>query len=144
MTFVVDSNGVAAVQPNKQVLREWAEALESGDYSQTDGALSRDGGHCCLGVLCELAAKADVIPSAVQVIERDWDTGEETPSPHYSYLGLESFPPDAVAVWAFGDEETRDPELMFDGDLHPASALNDTLNLSFAEIAKAIRETYDV
>ncbi len=38
----------------KQVIREnveaWCEALESGEYEQTQDALYKDGGYCCLGV----------------------------------------------------------------------------------------------
>jgi hypothetical protein len=40
---------------------KWTAALRSGDYSQTSGLLTRldlNGnviGHCCLGVLCEIA-----------------------------------------------------------------------------------------
>lgn len=33
----------------------WAQALRSGDYVQTSGALRDNVGFCCLGVLCELA-----------------------------------------------------------------------------------------
>lgn len=29
----------------------WIEALKSGKYKQTQGALQRDGKYCCLGVL---------------------------------------------------------------------------------------------
>ncbi len=34
--------------------RQWVEALRSGEYAQCRNALSRDGGYCCLGVLCNV------------------------------------------------------------------------------------------
>lgn len=33
---------------------QWTAALRSGKYSQARGKLIRDGGFCCLGVLCDL------------------------------------------------------------------------------------------
>jgi hypothetical protein len=39
---------------SKEMIREnveaWCDALESGEYEQTKGALYKDGGYCCLGV----------------------------------------------------------------------------------------------
>lgn len=39
---------------NAFVQEKLVEALRSGDYTQTRGALRRLDGHCCLGVLCDL------------------------------------------------------------------------------------------
>lgn len=33
---------------------KWIDALKSGDYDQVEGALQKDDGYCCLGVLCTL------------------------------------------------------------------------------------------
>jgi hypothetical protein len=51
----------------QEVADLWVEALRSGDYEQATGTLakvdSRTGevvGHCCLGVLCEVAIKNGV------------------------------------------------------------------------------------
>lgn len=46
----------------KEVYELWLEALRSGKYKQVDGALkgrldTGKMGFCCLGVLCDLAAK---------------------------------------------------------------------------------------
>jgi hypothetical protein len=38
----------------EDVKDKWVAALRSGNYKQTRGALKKDGGHCCLGVLCEV------------------------------------------------------------------------------------------
>lgn len=55
---------------NSPKLLKWVEALESGDYEQVQGALTvltgdtadelTVEGHCCLGVMCELAIKDGV------------------------------------------------------------------------------------
>lgn len=45
---------------DKEIKAQWLAALRSGEYAQGAGALSRNGLHCCLGVLCELAVEAGV------------------------------------------------------------------------------------
>lgn len=42
----------------KTAMLTWADALESGDFNQARGHLKIDGGHCCLGVLCEITDDA--------------------------------------------------------------------------------------
>ncbi len=37
-----------------QLKQKWIEALRSGKYDQTKGALRTEAGFCCLGVLCEV------------------------------------------------------------------------------------------
>lgn len=34
-------------------IRQWVEALESGEYAQTTGALRKGNNYCCLGVACD-------------------------------------------------------------------------------------------
>lgn len=41
----------------EQVIKRWVKALRSGEYEQTQGELKDNYGFCCLGVLCDLAAK---------------------------------------------------------------------------------------
>jgi hypothetical protein len=54
---------------HKRIIATWLEALKSGEYKQTKGALhtkkGKKEGFCCLGVLCDLAVKAKVIPEPV-------------------------------------------------------------------------------
>lgn len=38
----------------KSEARKWIRALRSGKFKQGQGALCKDGKHCCLGVLCEI------------------------------------------------------------------------------------------
>lgn len=51
---------------NSKVKAQWLAALRSGEYEQGGGALRQGNSFCCLGVLCDLAAKQGVgnwIPS---------------------------------------------------------------------------------
>lgn len=57
---------------NPEVQEQWAEALESGHFKQTQGRLTRVDpetgeveGYCCLGVLCELAFEAGAVTREV-------------------------------------------------------------------------------
>lgn len=49
-----------------QVKAKWIAALKSGNYKQGKGVLAdpKRGEHCCLGVLCELAAAEGLIRKA--------------------------------------------------------------------------------
>ena len=55
---------------NPEIKTQWVTALRSGDYQQGHGILRSsltEGSvpkFCCLGVLCEIAVKANVIPEA--------------------------------------------------------------------------------
>lgn len=40
---------------NRKRIREWVNALRSGEYEQTTGGLKREDAYCCLGVACELS-----------------------------------------------------------------------------------------
>tara|TARA_R110000824_G_scaffold210851_1_gene396704 strand:+ start:183 stop:572 length:390 start_codon:yes stop_codon:yes gene_type:complete len=42
---------------NKEKIQKWVDALRSGVYKQGRRSLCKDEGHCCLGVLCEIAMK---------------------------------------------------------------------------------------
>jgi len=42
------------MKPTKKQIRAWVAALRSGEYSQTNGWLQDDNGHCCLGVACDI------------------------------------------------------------------------------------------
>lgn len=84
-----------------EVKEKWVTALLSGDYAQGHNRLKDgDGGYCCLGVLCDLAAKAGVgrWDEDVFVVGRDAER---------------SVLPQAVVRWAFGmDEHVPDREVV--------------------------------
>ena len=116
-------------------LLEWVEALESGQYEQAREALVRkyreedneDGyvvldkpQYCCLGVACALAESDGVA--------HDWvnkeTEGDYLPEEVMSWLGISSMDP------------------VVDG--HPLSHWNDKEKYSFKQIARLIREKYNL
>lgn len=124
---------------DQEIKRQWVAALRSGDYKQGNGALRERHGdgvsdtYCCLGVLCDIAVKADVISQP--------DLGEaEEPgyTEHFylhGYLGAQSYLPDEVVAWAGLPSENPDIE----GDAATLSELNDE-GASFDDIADLIEE----
>jgi hypothetical protein len=113
---------------NKDNIRKWVEALRSGKYQQTTGALCRDGKYCCLGVACEVA-----IENGVLVVRRG--TGENV----VRYDSREGVLPWAVLEWLGIDE--KDPELGKSQSM-VASDWNDHVRADFTKIADLIEETY--
>jgi hypothetical protein len=133
---------------NQDVQEKWLAALRSGEYKQTGGYLtvtaSNDDkvnpvGHCCLGVLCDLAVKAGV---AVEAIERDtWDGISykvySDPDPDIADRSSAILPA-VVAEWAGVSTSPcvlESPEDDFGVDL---TDLNDARAWDFAQIADAI------
>jgi hypothetical protein len=114
---------------NLQVRAMWAAALRSGDYPQGTGNLRAYGRFCPLGVLCELAVQAGVIPPPTKG-QNIWAYGADHGESRTSYL------PDAVTRWAgLGDD---DPAVLAPGGRFlPLSHLNDA-GMTFAEIADLI------
>jgi hypothetical protein len=45
---------------NKQIAKNWVEALRSGQYEQGKHQLQVGNKFCCLGVLCKIAQKAKI------------------------------------------------------------------------------------
>lgn len=101
------------------VAKAWIKALRSGKYKQITGRLAKDGGFCCLGVLCEQAVKAEVIK------EYDLNMGR-LPKKVQKWAGLSSTMGD-YNITNTGD----DTDLTVDNDVH---------KLSFKDIADIIVE----
>lgn len=116
---------------NPEIKAAWVAALRSGDYKQGGTVLRRRDRYCCLGVLCDLAVKAGVIPEPTPSFTMDLV---------YEY-GAEKDPrflPRAVCDWAALDGcwIQRNPIV---GD-YTATQLNDAQRLNFGEIAELIEE----
>src|SRR4051812_10826866 len=134
------------------VKARWVAALRSGEYAQGRSALrTAVDKYCCLGVLCELAVEAGVIPPAVPSgpvgnpggvgfsVYRYGETAGAGPASKY----YESqYPPYVVAVWAgvnrYGDRHWSETD-----DKAPESlvSLNDT-GVTFDEIADIIEAEF--
>ena len=99
-----------------EIKKLWVDALRSGDYIQGRGGLRGEcNDFCCLGVLCDLHAKAT---------GRKWSHN----GCHYEYLSQMAFLPNEVTEWAGLD--TGRPKLP-DGTL---DTLNDA-EMDFITIA---------
>lgn len=125
----------------------WTDALRGGDYKQTRNMLNRPNvGHCCMGVLCELAVIAGVVESVLE--PGDTSTGyrsaptstdDDQPAEHDTL-------PRAVVKWA--GLGSHDPCVAINSEFYSLSRHNDGGRLkpwevlrkgrSFAEIADAI------
>ena len=108
---------------NPEIKKQWVEALRSGEYKQTQQKLRDDNGFCCLGVLCDLHAKAGL---------GHWDEN----SWYYKckdseFMEAKNYLPNPVIQWAVVDSEN--PSI----NSARLANLNDD-HKSFAEIADLI------
>lgn len=125
---------------NPSVKARWVQALRSGDFKQTTGVLQRlkdmghgetmrPAGHCCLGVLCEIAVQDGVIEKwrDENVILASFDHENKVlPGSVMRWAGLESNDPRIDAGEILGK--------------HSLSHFNDTTKLDFNQIADLIEE----
>lgn len=69
---------------NPEIKKMWVEALRSGEYEQGFGQLRITYPdkvvHCCLGVLCDIARKMNIVDA--------------------DFLGFTTILPDPVSIWA--------------------------------------------
>ena len=118
---------------NQQIKQQWTDALTSGEYKQQrDGQLHTPDGWCCLGVLCNIYSEEKGI---------DWRYmyGVETIHVESELL------PKEVAEWAGFNAKELNPRssdviVKYLARNVPLSTLNDSYQLSFAEIAGLIQE----
>ena len=126
---------------NSEVKEQWTAALRSGEYAQDKNYLRTNEGYCCLGVLCELAVKANVIPEPEQLNRMAVD------GHYYKYSGgAYSTLPASVMLWAELDDwnpKVPAPDGMVEDhiidDQTTLAELND-LGYTFNEIADTIEE----
>lgn len=132
-----------------EIKQEWVAELRSGDYIQGRGNLKTKRTfyddvtieHCCLGVLCDIAVKHDVIP-------------EPTVSLYSYYYGSNqdtAILPVEVVNWAGMDEEGPSGGLekvvppksidTIQDDIDCLTQANDN-GYTFAEIADIIEEQF--
>lgn len=127
---------------NPEVKEKWLTALRSGDYAQGKGKLEKidaegQSTYCCLGVLCDLAAKENIT-------ERDigrYTTSTTSTDVLYG-SNSENFPPMSVVEWA-GLSDPNPPVLIPEpeGELSRATnlaELNDEKGYTFYQIANVI------
>lgn len=120
---------------NANIKEDLVKALRSGDYVQCFGALRESTNnhykYCPMGIICKLHQIANNNP------ESWWSQSSYTPTAHY-YLG-DSFIPLPVVEWA--GLPGHNPILRLpDGKERSLSYTNDSLHLTFNEIADLIEE----
>ena len=131
---------------NKMNMRAWVAALRSEMFPQGKKRLARLDRHmgvwqyCCMGVACELAARATRVYVQVSGDAKCFDgTGTLMPPSVYNWLGLDDGPYDSP----------DDPRLLMpdsDGEPfpHALSFINDDLVLTFAQIADLLEAQYEL
>lgn len=107
---------------NKEYIRKWIAALESGQYTQGKYYLKKGGRHCCLGVACEVA------------IQNGLELSIDNHGLSYYFDGNSAELPTKVKEW-YGISHEDEHEFML---------LNDHYELDFKEIARRIREKYEI
>jgi hypothetical protein len=122
---------------NEQIKNTWIAALLSGLYTQSTGRLRTEIGFCCLGVLCDLAAKEGV--------------GEWTPPDKDGrrYFRPSEGPeeggvlPRSVMKWAGIQSEDPAVGVVIEGRATCLSELNDK-RMSFSQLADVIADKWSV
>lgn len=109
-------------KPTKKEITNWCNALRSGEYKQTRGALQDEDGFCCLGVLCKTQIPEDKLKFRY--------------SSSYLYGVVSSCQPNAKK-WMKGIDTSF--EELTSQDLID---LNDNLNFTFDEIADLLEAVY--
>lgn len=128
---------------NEEIKQEWITALTSGEYQQGKHELrTSDNKYCCLGVLCDIAAKHGVgewrsnrrfVPTQKQL-----DSGSVL-----AYDTSSGQLPKFVSDWA--ELSSADPQVDYtysNGAVggRALSAINDRTDEGFAGIARYIQE----
>lgn len=134
---------------NKELVKQWVEALRSGKYKQGRQALrNKDEEYCCLGVLCDISKKD---------LGTDWepDIDEDGDFEIYAMEKNAGVLPDKV--WEYLGKEATDYKVQisttnsklpdFVTNDCPSRylyliTLNDVYKLSFEQIADIIEEEF--
>lgn len=114
----------------QDIAETWASALESDEYKQGKGALCENGQFCCLGVLCDLAVKADI---GITVKDGGFIHA-------ISYDGKLGYLPPSVMAWA---GMRTDHGAFKDWETNGSLANFNDAGMTFSEIAGKIREGWE-
>lgn len=118
----------------KDMKQRWIDALRSGEYKQAQGALEKDGGYCCLGVL-QMVVDGEV---ETKELVDEWGNSYHTP---YAIPSDEWCQRNKIAHdwWGVCVEDVEDSYGNEEAH-HDLPGLNDETGLSFKDIADIIEE----
>lgn len=108
-----------------EIKEQWTAALRSGEYPKTTERLHDNTGFCCLGVLCDLHAKAT---------GQQWEPRQGS----HVYLHNDAALPPSVVRWAGLDDELPKVGPQTLAELNDGNGVFDIKPLTFAEIADMI------
>lgn len=114
-----------------EIKAAWIQALRSGDYVQSQGHLANSSGHCCLGVLCELAVKAGIV-TKIDGANAYFESVENPSDNDNCYLPL--------VVQAWSGLGSRNPYIAFIGGDSTLGGINDSGDADFNGIANLVEE----
>ena len=116
---------------NREIKRQWIDALRSGDYKQNNSSLLKNkDGFDALGVLCDLHRRFSK--------KKGWEPKGKR---HFTYHGMYYVLPECVIKWAGIPDTNWDPHqvgIMYKGVATTVAEIEDIYNLSFDEIADQI------
>lgn len=128
---------------DKTIKAQWVAALRSGDYEQGQGELNNQGMFCCLGVLCDLAVKAEIVTATSHTMASAYVPGQTF---HYTVYGDDStgvLPPEVMAWAGIDSEAGKLPVFIETPGYAPTqflTELNDDQLKTFDQIADIIEE----
>lgn len=139
-------------KPNKERIRLLVDELRKTKKRQGRGVLKRKGNrrnyYCCLGIACELA-KANGL-ELLEYEKKEYLPSNMTQNPGLytisdfvvdRYDGSTGMLPIAVRNW-FGFTNSNPSLRLPDGSVESAATANDTLRLTFPQIADAFERMY--
>ena len=121
---------------NQEIKVKWTTALRSGNYIQGHKSLRRrnpDGKdtHCCLGVLCDLAVAANVLP-APELVGGEYEYQNKRMNGEYT-LPEAGVLPSQVMQWA-GLTEPNPPVIVTPGPLPDGKIVGESGMVTLAEL----------
>lgn len=130
---------VAVNQEERQIImdttikKNWVNDLRTNADRQAMGRLgSTDGTRCCLGVLCDQAVRAGVIPEPA--------TDGEMSALHYGREGESRFTELPISVMEWAGLNSSNPVVELAGKRTTLIDCNDTERVQFSRIADLIEE----
>lgn len=126
---------------DQEIKALWTGALRSGDYTQGQAYLNKNGQFCCLGVLCDLAEKAGIVESKRRVS----GFGPKVVEYGNGYRFEMNMLPKSVVEWAGMDDISGSLPESYEGSRYGSDKvalweLNDIGEMNFSDIANIINE----